>query len=175
MSLELNHFPARLQELMTSRRLSQGELARCPKVRQPTVNRNGARTDHSTAIMRTAFAVVIMLLLSGCETPDMAERERQADAWRAAAKARCDVRGFWPPAAISAGATGTTKLTFSVDDAGRATDLRLLESSGRSAAHKILDIAAFEFVLLCPQHLNTGGPRTDRKVVELKWELQEAQ
>lgn len=53
-------------------------------------------------------------------------------------------RPEYPPAAVRAGAKGTTKVRLHVDEAGRVAEVALERASGETREHRLLDRAALE-------------------------------
>ena len=64
------------------------------------------------------------------------------------AASRCD-RPEYPPAATRAEVTGTTRIRFQVDAAGRVIDARVLKRSGPLREHRLLDSAAVDALSRC--------------------------
>ena len=62
--------------------------------------------------------------------------------------AKC-VRPEYPPAAARAGAMGTTRLRFTIDAHGQVIDAEVVEASGPTREHRILDNAAKEAFSHC--------------------------
>lgn len=85
---------------------------------------------------------------------------------------RC--RPTYPGAAQRAGATGITRIRFSVDATGRIAGSQILQSSGSSREHRLLDRAAAEALAQCPVQVGTdesGRPVGTTTDVEYVWTL----
>lgn len=78
----------------------------------------------------------------------------------------------YPPAAIRAEATGTSRLQFTLDARGFLIDTRILRSAGASREHKLLDAASVRSLWRCFFRADRQGlERTF--VVETVWRLDE--
>ena len=69
-------------------------------------------------------------------------------------------RPEYPKSAAQRNATGTTRLSFQVDQSGKATDGAVVGSAGPNAAHKVLDMTALFSLMQCdfePATLNGGA------------------
>ena len=89
-----------------------------------------------------------------------------------AGAARC--RPEYPAAAQRAGATGTTKIRFSVDAAGRISGSQILQSSGSTRENRLMDRAAAEALAQCPVQVGTdemGRPMGTTTDVVYVWSL----
>ena len=89
-----------------------------------------------------------------------------------AGAAQC--RPEYPGAAQRTGATGITRIRFSVDAAGRIAGSQILQSSGPSREHRLMDRAAAEALAQCPVHVGTdetGRPVGTTTDVEYVWTL----
>ena len=108
---------------------------------------------------------------------DHAVREQPARATPRPARidagaARC--RPEYPAAAQRAGATGTTKIRFSVDAAGRISGSQILQSSGSTRENRMMDKAAAEALAQCPVQVGTdesGRPTGTTTDVVYVWSL----
>lgn len=83
-------------------------------------------------------------------------------------------RPEYPGAAQRAGATGITRIRFSVDATGRIAGSQILQSSGPSREHRLMDRAAAEALAQCPVHVGTdeaGRPVGTTTDVEYVWTL----
>lgn len=84
-------------------------------------------------------------------------------------------RPEYPLAALRAEATGTTRIRFGVDARGRVTDARVLQRSGYSREHRLLDSAAVDTLGRCrfsPGLDASGRPVGGYATVEYVWTLQ---
>lgn len=89
-----------------------------------------------------------------------------------AGAAQC--RPGYPAAAQRVGATGVTRIRFSVDANGRIAGSRILQSSGPSREHRLMDRAAAEALAQCPVQVGTdetGHPVGTTTDVEYVWTL----
>ena len=89
-----------------------------------------------------------------------------------AGAAQC--RPDYPAAAQRAGATGVTRIRFSVDASGRIAGSQILRSSGSSREHRMMDRAAAEALAQCPVQVGTdemGRPVGTTTDVEYVWTL----
>jgi protein TonB len=81
----------------------------------------------------------------------------------------------YPAAAARAEATGTTKIRFTVDAAGKVSKADIEKSSGSSREHRQLDNAAKEALSKCPFKPGTdenGKPVGATTLVEYVWKLE---
>jgi protein TonB len=88
---------------------------------------------------------------------------------------RC-ARPEYPRAAVMAGATGTTRIRFAVDNNGRVTSADLIGRSGRSHEHGLLDRAAVAALSQCrftPGSDKDGKPVGGQTTVEYAWSLRD--
>jgi protein TonB len=80
----------------------------------------------------------------------------------------------YPPAAQRAGATGSTRIRFTVDALGRIAGSQILHASGPTREHRLMDQAAAAALAQCPVQVGTDetgravGTTTD---VEYVWSL----
>jgi protein TonB len=84
-------------------------------------------------------------------------------------------RPEYPAAAAREEATGTTRLRFKVDAAGRVVAAEVLGRSGPSAAHRLLDRSATQALSNCrfePGRDRQGRPLGGYATVEYVWRLQ---
>ncbi len=89
-----------------------------------------------------------------------------------AGAAQC--RPDYPAAAQRSGATGVTRIRFSVDASGRIAGSQILQSSGPSREHRLMDKAAAEALAQCPVQVGTdemGRPLGTTTDVEYVWTL----
>jgi protein TonB len=89
-----------------------------------------------------------------------------------AGAAQC--RPDYPAAAQRTGATGVTRIRFSVDASGRIAGSQILRSSGASREHRMMDRAAAEALAHCPVQVGTdemGRPVGTTTDVEYVWTL----
>ena len=89
-----------------------------------------------------------------------------------AGAAQC--RPDYPAAAKRTGATGVTRIRFSVDASGRIAGSQILQSSGPSREHRLMDKAAAEALAQCPVQVGTdemGRPQGTTTDVEYVWTL----
>jgi periplasmic protein TonB len=83
-------------------------------------------------------------------------------------------RPEYPAAAQRVGATGVTRIRFSVDATGRVAGSRIVQSSGPSREHRLLDRAAAEALAQCPVQVGTdetGHPVGTTTDVDYVWTL----
>ena len=81
----------------------------------------------------------------------------------------------YPPAATRASATGTSRIKFTVDAAGKVTAAEVVGSSGPTREHRLLDKAAQAALSTCPFSPgidSTGKPVGTEVVVEYAWKLE---
>ena len=79
-----------------------------------------------------------------------------------------------PAAAQRAGATGVTRIRFSVDASGRIAGSQILQSSGSTRENRMMDKAAAEALAQCPVQVGTddmGRPVGTTTDVEYVWTL----
>ena len=89
-----------------------------------------------------------------------------------AGAAQC--RPGYPAAAQRAGATGVTRIRFSVDASGRIAGSQILQPSGTSREHRLMDRAAAEALSRCAVQVGTdeaGRPVGTTTDVEYAWTL----
>ena len=89
-----------------------------------------------------------------------------------AGAAQC--RPSYPAAAQRAGATGVSRLRFSVDAQGHIGGVQILQSSGLTREHRLMDRAAAEALAQCPATPGTdeqGRPVGGTADVEYVWSL----
>ena len=89
-----------------------------------------------------------------------------------AGAAQC--RPVYPAAAQRAGATGVSKIRFMVDALGRVSSAQILQSSGPTREHRLMDKAAADALAQCP--VAAGTDETGRAVggtadVDYVWTL----
>ncbi|MFL6625106.1 MAG: TonB family protein [Vitreoscilla sp.] len=80
----------------------------------------------------------------------------------------------YPAAAQRAGATGSTRIRFTVDALGRIAGSRILHSSGSTREHRLMDQAAAAALAQCPVQVGTdeqGRPVGTTTDVEYVWSL----
>jgi len=93
--------------------------------------------------------------------------------------ARIDARAAqchpeYPAAAQRAGATGSTRIRFTVDALGRIAGSQILHASGSTREHRMLDQAAVSALAQCPVQVGTdeqGRPMGTTTDVEYVWSL----
>jgi protein TonB len=89
-----------------------------------------------------------------------------------AGAAQC--RPEYPAAAQRAGATGVTRIRFSVDASGRIAGAQIVQASGSSRENRLMDKAAAEALAQCPVQVGTddqGRPVGTTTDVEYVWTL----
>ena len=85
-------------------------------------------------------------------------------------------RPSYPAAAQRAGATGVSRLRFNVDAQGHIGGVQILQSSGATREHRLMDRAAAEALAQCPATPGTdeqGRPVGGTADVEYVWSLDE--
>jgi protein TonB len=78
------------------------------------------------------------------------------------------------PAAQRSGATGTTRIRFTVDALGRIAGSQIVHASGTSREHRQMDQAAAAALAQCPVQVGTdemGRPMGTTTDVEYVWSL----
>jgi len=81
----------------------------------------------------------------------------------------------YPAAAQRAGATGTTRLRFSVDAAGKVVSAEIIGSSGSTRENRLMDNAAKAALATCPFKPGvdeTGKPTGTTVNVDYAWKLE---
>jgi protein TonB len=81
----------------------------------------------------------------------------------------------YPAAALRANATGTTRIKFTVDAAGKVVSAEIVGSSGSSRENRLLDNAAKSALSTCPFTPgidDTGKPVGTTTVVDYTWKLE---
>jgi protein TonB len=83
-------------------------------------------------------------------------------------------RPAYPAAAQRAGATGVSKIRFTVDALGHVAAAQILQSSGPTREHRLMDKAAADALAACP--VTPGTDESGRAVggtadVEYVWKL----
>ena len=89
-----------------------------------------------------------------------------------AGAAQC--RPDYPAAAQRAGATGSTRIRFTVDALGRIAGSQILHASGPTREHRLMDQAAAAALARCPVQVGTdeqGRPVGTTTDVEYVWSL----
>ncbi len=83
-------------------------------------------------------------------------------------------RPAYPAAAQRAGATGVSRIRFTVDALGRIASAQILQSSGPTREHRLMDKAAAEALAQCPVAVGTdeaGRPVGGTADVDYVWSL----
>ena len=83
-------------------------------------------------------------------------------------------RPDYPAAAQRAGATGTTRIRFSVDASGRIAGSQIVQSSGATRENRMMDKAAADALAQCPVQVGTdelGRPVGTTTDVTYVWSL----
>ncbi len=83
-------------------------------------------------------------------------------------------RPAYPAAAQRAGATGVTRIRFTVDANGRIAGSQILQASGSSRENRMMDKAAADALAQCPVQVGTdemGRPVGTTTDVEYVWKL----
>ncbi len=81
----------------------------------------------------------------------------------------------YPAAAQRAGATGVSHIRFSIDANGKVTNAVIIQPSGPTREHRLMDAAAKAALSTCPFHAgidSTGKPIGTDKDVEYTWKLE---
>ena len=85
-----------------------------------------------------------------------------------------ECRPAYPAAAQRAGATGTTRIRFSVDATGRIAGSQIVQSSGPTRENRLMDKAAADALAQCPVQVGTdelGRPMGTTTDVTYVWSL----
>jgi periplasmic protein TonB len=80
----------------------------------------------------------------------------------------------YPGAAARAGATGVSRIRFPIDPPGKVTNAQILQSSGPTREHRLLDQAAAAALAQCPVTVGTddaGHAMASTADVEYVWTL----
>lgn len=83
-------------------------------------------------------------------------------------------RPSYPAAAQRAGAEGISRIRFTVDAAGHVVGAQILQASGASREHRLMDKAAAEALAQCPVTMGIdeqGRPVGGMADVEYRWSL----
>jgi protein TonB len=83
-------------------------------------------------------------------------------------------RPDYPPAAQRAGATGVSKIRFTVDANGKVSAAEIIQPSGPTREHRLLDKAAQSALAQCPitvGHDAEGKPIGTTVEVDYTWKL----
>jgi protein TonB len=89
-----------------------------------------------------------------------------------AGAAQC--RPAYPGAALRAGATGVSRLRFTIDPSGQVTNAQILQPSGPTREHHLLDQAAAAALAQCPVTVGTdeaGRATASSADVDYVWTL----
>ena len=81
----------------------------------------------------------------------------------------------YPPAALRAEATGTTRIRFTIDATGKVSKAEVVRSAGTSREHRLLDRVALNKLSECtfrPGIDETGKPVGDSTDVEYIWKIE---
>ncbi len=81
----------------------------------------------------------------------------------------------YPPAALRAEATGTTRIRFTIDATGKMTNSEVVRSAGPSREHRALDRVALTKLSECrfrPGTDENGNPMGGSTEVEYVWKIQ---
>ncbi len=81
----------------------------------------------------------------------------------------------YPPAALRAEATGTTRIRFSIDASGKIVSSEVVRSAGSSREHRLLDRVALTKLSECsfkPGSDENGKPTGGTTEVEYVWKIQ---
>ncbi|MBX7228725.1 MAG: energy transducer TonB [Burkholderiaceae bacterium] len=78
----------------------------------------------------------------------------------------------YPRAALKTGATGITTISFMVDAAGRVSEAAILQKSGNTAEHVLLDEEALKTIKACRFSEAKGYPPS-RVVQSFRWKIEE--
>ena len=112
-------------------------------------------------------------------TSAFAQAPASAPAVSAAASAVLHGMACTPPAmpmrAAEAGAQGTSRLRFHVDETGKVTSAEVIKSSGQTSAHRLLDNAAMKALAQCPVEPArdaNGRPVASDVDVSYTWKLE---
>jgi protein TonB len=114
----------------------------------PTITATPVEPPYRPVIVPTAPATV-----AAAPAPVRAPVSPPAPPPRPAKPARIDMASCdkpdYPRAALRAGATGTTRIQFAIDPAGRVMRASLVKPSGSSFEHRRMDRAAVEALSRC--------------------------
>lgn len=86
----------------------------------------------------------LALLMLGCASKPVPTQPRPV----AIESGKCSQPPY-PTEARSSGAEGTTSLSFDVDESGKVTRVAIIEASGTSQGHRLLDSLALETLKKC--------------------------
>jgi periplasmic protein TonB len=81
----------------------------------------------------------------------------------------------YPPAALRAEATGTTRIRFTIDATGKIANAEVVRSAGVSREHRSLDRVALTKLSECrfkPGSDENGNPTGGTTEVEYVWKIQ---
>lgn len=81
----------------------------------------------------------------------------------------------YPPAALRAEATGTTRIRFTVDATGKVANAEVIKPAGTSREHRLLDRVALSKLSECtfrPGNDETGKPVGGTTEVEYVWKIE---
>ena len=78
----------------------------------------------------------------------------------------------YPRTALKANRTGTTTISFMVDAAGRVSEATILQKSGNTAEHVLLDEEALKTIKACRFSEAKGYPPS-RVVQSFRWKIEE--
>jgi protein TonB len=86
---------------------------------------------------------------------------------------RTSCKASYPEAARRANATGTTVLEFVINPNGVVQRISVLESSGVTREHRLLDKAAINNIATCPFLIDPKHPPSEPQTVKLtfNWRL----
>jgi protein TonB len=76
----------------------------------------------------------------------------------------------YPPAAVRAGAVGTTVVEMVIDASARIQRITVVKSAGDTRVHKLLDRAVVENLATCPFKRASKVAVPDRQTVTVKYE-----